>query len=380
MKKIYLDNAASTPMDAEVLDFMIAKLRESTGNPSSVHHHGRGLRNEIEKARKIIASELGCSPAEIFFTSGGTEADNMAIRGAIAAGCNHIITTAIEHHAVTSTVERLEADGKASVTWLPVDEKGNPDLIALEAALQQHPKSLVTLMHANNELGTMIDLVQIGELCEKYGAVFHSDTVQAMGNVTYNLSQMPLHMLSASAHKFYGPKGIGFIYVSALHKIPPMILGGSQERNMRAGTENVPAIAAMAFALQKCYQTLETKNAHLRDLKYYFKAQLEQHIPGVKFNGEIDPEKSIPTVLNVCFPAVSEEAMLLFNLDIAGISVSGGSACTSGSVHGSHVLHGIGLSEVDSANSIRFSFGIQNTKEELDICIAHIRECLAILA
>lgn len=380
MKKIYLDNAASTPMDGEVLDLMIQLLREGTGNPSSVHHFGRTLRNEIEKARKIIAQELGCSPAEIFFTSGGTEADNMAIRGAIAIGCKHIITTEIEHHAVTSTVERIEADGLATVTWLTVDEKGNPDLKALEAALAQHPRSLVSLMQANNELGTLIDLNEVGEICERYGAIFLSDTVQAMGNVRYNLSQMPVHMLSASAHKFYGPKGVGFIYVSAKHKIPSMILGGSQERNMRAGTENVPGIAAMAFALKKCYDNLETKNAHLRTLKYYMKDQLEKHVPGVQFNGETDPDKSIPTVLNVRFPATSEEAMLLFNLDIAGISASGGSACTSGSVHGSHVLHGIGLSESESANSIRFSFGLTNTLEELDFCIEKIRASLSIMA
>lgn len=377
MKNIYLDNAASTPMDADVVEYMIPLMRDLAGNPSSVHQHGRKLRNEIEKARKEIATTLGASPAEIFFTSGGTESDNMAICGAVKLGFTHIISSPIEHHAVLHTIDLLVREGRATVSWLSVDEKGNPDLGELEKALQENEKCLVTLMHANNEIGTKINLRQVGAICEKYDALFHTDAVQAMGKERYQLYDCPVHLISASAHKFYGPKGIGFIYVKGGVKLPSYILGGGQERNMRAGTENLPAICGMAFALKQLYTGFEDHLTHLQQLKDRMKARLESEVPGVRFNGETSAERSVPSVLNVCFPATGDEAMMLFNLDIAGISVSGGSACASGSVAGSHVVRGIGRSESEAANSIRFSFGKGNTIEEIDYAVEKVKECLA---
>lgn len=368
MKRIYLDNAASTPMDPEVVDYMIPFLKDFYGNPSSVHDHGRKLRAIIEKARKEIADMIGAAPAEIFFTSGGTEADNIAIKGVIRGmGITNVITTRIEHHAVTHPIEGCEKEG-INVTWLDVDSEGRPDLEQLDAVLAKNGqgKSLVSLMHANNEIGTILKFDEVGEICQRHGAMFHSDTVQSISNVRYNLSESPVHFITAAAHKFYGPKGVGFLYMKSGVEIPALICGGSQERNVRAGTENVAAIAAMAFALRKCYANFEKKNSQLRALKYYMKKELETRFPGVAFNGDMTPEGSIPTVLNVSFPGNADESMLLFNLDINGISASGGSACTSGSVVGSHVLKGIGCDPVKAANSIRFSFGVQNTTQEID--------------
>lgn len=377
--RIYFDNAASTPMDPEVLDHMIPIYRDMAGNPSSVHYHGRQLRAIIEKARKTVAETLGAAPAEIFFTSGGTEADNMAIKCTVEGlGIRHIVSTRIEHHAVTHPIEGLEKAGKISVTWLDLDGKGNPDLDQLERVLQDNPKSLVSLMHANNEIGTLLDIQKTGEICAKYGALFHSDTVQSMTQFKYKLSELPIDFVTASGHKFYGPKGVGFLYVRSGISIPSLICGGSQERNMRAGTENIASISGMAFSLKKCYDSFEKKDQHLQSLKNYMKARLENEIEGVSFNGETEAGKSIPTVLNVSFPGEETESMLLFNLDIAGISASGGSACTSGSVTGSHVLAGIGVKPAQSANSVRFSFGVMNTKEEIDLVIGKLKEILKI--
>jgi cysteine desulfurase len=349
---------------------MISILRNYHGNPSSVHDHGRRLRAVIEKSRKEIAQLIGAAPSEIFFTSGGTEADNMAIKGCAAHGIKHFISTRIEHHAVTHPLEELEAAG-SKVTWIPVDQAGFPDLDALRKALKEGPRAMVCLMHANNELGTLIDLEKIGEICAEYDAILHSDTVQAMAHVRYKLSEMPVHFITASAHKFYGPSGVGFIYMKSGMKIPSLICGGSQERNMRAGTENVAAIAAMAYALKKCYGNFSEKNTHLLDLKKYMWEGLKSRIPGVRINGTEDFSRAIPTVLNVSFPGEAD-GMLLFNLDINGVSASGGSACTSGSVKGSHVLAGIQLDPVRAGNSVRFSFGIQNTREEIDFALEKI--------
>jgi cysteine desulfurase len=378
MNRIYLDNAASTPMDPQVLEAMINVLRNYEGNPSSVHFHGRQQRALIEKARKEIAELIGAAPSEVFFTSGGTEADNLAIKGSVESlGIGRIVTTMIEHHAVTHTVEDMAKQG-IEVVWLPVDAQGFPDLATLEATLQRGPKTLVSLMHANNELGTMIDLDQVAAICARHGAILHSDTVQTMAHVRYKLSDMPVHFVTASAHKFYGPKGVGFLYIKSGTRIQPQICGGSQERNMRAGTENVAAIVAMAAALQKCYGSFQEKTTYLWKLKHRMGAGLERMIPGIQFNGAIEEGKSIPTVLNVAFPSQEEESMILFNLDISGISASGGSACTSGSVKGSHVLAGIGCSAARSANSVRFSFGVQNTEAEIDLALEKIGQFLAV--
>lgn len=376
--RVYFDNAASTPLAPEVLEAMMPYFTEIQGNPSSIHHHGRQVRAAVETARTTIAELIGANPSEIFFTGGGTEADNMAIRGSVFSyDLKHAISTEIEHHAVTHTLESLEKEGKIHFHKLSTDKRGNIDLNQLEGllALNDSP-SLVSLMHANNEIGTMINLKEIGELCKKYGALFHSDTVQTMGHVAFNLRELPVHFVTGAAHKFNGPKGIGFLYVKEDFKIPAMITGGSQERNMRAGTENVPGIIGMAKALQMAYEQLEEKTNHLLKLKNYLKNRLESEIPGIQFNGETEPEKSLATVLNVCFPGTDEESMLLYSLDIYQVSASGGSACTSGSNVGSHVLKGIGLSTIEAANSIRFSFGYQNNLSEIDYLIEKLKQIL----
>jgi cysteine desulfurase len=374
--RVYLDNAASTPLHPEVLQDMMPYLTEVQGNPSSVHYHGRQLKNAIESARKKIATLLHCSPAEITFTSGGTEADNLALRSAIL-GLNipHVITTRIEHHAVEYPLLALEKEGKVKIHWLDTDSKGNISLEQLESVLQNYSPALVSLMHGNNEIGTLLPLPEVGKLCLQYNALFHSDTVQTMGHLPFDLAQTPVHFITAAAHKFNGPKGVGFLYIRQGTLIPPMILGGGQERNMRAGTENVPGIIGMASALQRCYDHIQEKETHLIQLKQYFKTQLLSRFAGITFNGETDPGKSLSTVLNVCFPG-KEDLMLLFNLDISNVSASGGSACTSGSVHTSHVLHHIGLAEEKAVNSVRFSFGYQNTQEELDFVLLKLEEIL----
>ncbi len=372
--RIYLDNAASTPLDPEVFSHMQPWFLEHPGNPSSTHAFGRPLRNAIEAARRDIAKVIGAQTGEIFFTSGGTEADNLAIKGAVCGlGHKHIISSPIEHHAVTHTIENLVEKGDATVSWLNLDAKGNIDLAELESLLKAHPKSLVSLMHGNNEIGTLNDIQAIGALCEMHGAIFHSDTVQTMGNLPINVQEVNVHFLAASAHKFNGPKGTGFLFVRRGYKIPAQIDGGSQERNLRAGTESVASIVGMSAALQKCDRMMDEKQSKLWGLKQHMKSLLEASFPAVRFNGEIEPGKSLPTVLNVAFPCGEEDAMLLFNLDLAGIAVSGGSACNSGANIGSHVLRGIGADRSALINSVRFSFGAQNTKEEINQTVEKLK-------
>lgn len=376
---VYLDNAASAPMDREVLEVMLPYFCDTTGNPSSIHLNGRILRTAIEQSRKTIAGLLGASPSEIFFTGGGTEADNTIINGVIEKyGITRIISTTIEHHAVTHTIENLVKKGKVTATWLSVDNKGNIDLAELETVLAKSPRSLVSLMHANNEIGTMIDLVAVGEVCKKYDALFHSDTVQTMGHYIFDLAHTNVHYITGAAHKFYGPKGVGFMYVKSGFSIPAIIHGGSQERNMRAGTENVAGIVGMAYALEKCYRTLPEKSEKLWKLKNYMMEQLKTHIPNVYFNGETGKDLSIPTVLNVAFDCGEDDAMLIFYLDIKGISASGGSACTSGSDIGSHVLAALGLPPSLGRNAVRFSFSVLNTPEEIDFTILQLKDILKV--
>ncbi|MEM9932076.1 MAG: cysteine desulfurase family protein [Bacteroidota bacterium] len=374
-KHIYLDHAASSPMDKEVLEKMIPFLSSQFGNPSSTHAHGRALRTAIETSRRTVSKLLGVSPSEIFFTSGGTEADNTAIRGAVNQGVKHIITSPIEHHAVTHTVECLEKEGLISATYLSVDMHGHVSLEALEEELAQSPPSLVALMHGNNEIGTLYDLKAIGEICQKYDALFLSDTVQTIGKVPMNLSEIPVHFATASAHKFNGPKGVGFLYSQKGSSISPLLCGGSQERNMRAGTENVAAIVGMAFAFEKSIGHMEEKRAHLGRLRSYMKESLLSQFPSVVFNGDQREASSLPTLLNVGFPS-TDDLMLLFQLDIAGISASGGSACNSGAVAGSHVLASIGCAPEVTKNSVRFSFGSENTIEEIDYVLNTLKSIL----
>lgn len=375
--RVYLDNAATTPIDAEVLKEMYKVMETHYGNPSSIHGHGREVRTLIEKSRKTIANLLHTSPAEIFFTSGGTEADNTAIRcGIVDNGIKHAISSPIEHHAVIHTLEAMEKAGTIKLSYVDVDAKGNVDYDHLEKLLKDNDRSFVSLMHANNELGTLSDMHRVGDLCEHYNAIYHSDTVQTMGHYAHDLRELKAHFLVCAAHKLHGPKGIGFLHVNHKIKIKPFIYGGSQERNMRGGTENVYGIVGLAKALEMAYANMNEHQQYIQGLKSYMIDQLKANIPGIQFNGEIDPAKSLYTVLNVSFPCNDMADMMLFNLDIAGISASGGSACSSGTDIGSHVLNAIGNNA--TGPSVRFSFSKYNTKEEIDYTVSKLKElCMA---
>lgn len=379
MNRIYLDNAATTAIDKEVLEVMKNTMEFQFGNPSSIHAHGREVRTIIENARKSVAKLLNASPSEIFFTSGGTEADNMAINCAINDyGIKHAITSKIEHHAVLHTLEVLEKAGKIKLSYVNLDEKGHVKLDHLEELLANNERSFVSLMHANNELGNLLDLEQTGIICEKYKAIFHCDTVQTMGHYKHDLSKLKVHFITCAAHKLHGPKGVGFLFINKDIKIKPMIHGGAQERNMRGGTENVYGIVGLAKALEIAYAELEEHQNYIQGLKSYMIEQLRAAIPGIEFNGDVHPDKSLYTVLNVSFPASEMGEMLLFSLDIAGISASGGSACSSGSNVGSHVLTAIGSDSNRAA--VRFSFCKFNTKEEIDLVVQKLSEIVLVKA
>jgi cysteine desulfurase len=371
--RVYLDNAATTQIDQEVLKTMFSVMENHYGNPSSIHSHGREIRTLVEKARKLVANLLNTAPANIFFTSGGTEADNTAIKCAIEDfEIKHAITSRIEHHAVGHTLEHLEQQGKIKLSYVDVDAKGNINYNQLEVLLKDNERSLVSLMQANNELGTLTDIEKVGEICEKYDAIFHSDTVQTIGHYPHDLSKLKAHFIVCAAHKLHGPKGVGFLYVNPSIKIKPMIFGGAQERNMRGGTENVYGIVGLSKALEIAYVDMEAHQNHIQELKNYMKVELLNAIPEIGFNGETDSDKSLYTVLNVCFPKMDMADMLLFNLDINGISASGGSACSSGSNIGSHVLTAIGADP--ERPSVRFSFSKFNTKEEIDFVVGKVKE------
>ncbi|MET4083991.1 cysteine desulfurase [Pedobacter sp. UYP30] len=377
MDRIYLDNAATTPIDPLVIEEMTAVMKNHYGNPSAIHAMGREVRTLVEKARKSVAQLLHASPSEIFFTSGGTEADNMAIRGAVQAyGIKHAITSRIEHHAVEHTLDALLKNGEIDqLSFVDVDANGNINYLQLEELLKENGRSLVSLMHANNELGTLTDIQKVGDICEKYNAIYHADTVQTMGHYKHNVRELKAHFIVCAAHKLHGPKGAGFVFVNSNVKIPPMIFGGAQERNMRGGTENVYGIVGLAKALEIAYAEMEEHQTYIQGLKDYFKEKLIAEIPGVTFNGETAADKSLYTVLNVSFPAMDMGDMLLFNLDIHGICASGGSACSSGSNIGSHVLNGI---KADPERpSVRFSFSKYNTKEEIDFVIDKVKTVVA---
>ena len=378
MTRIYLDNAATTQLDEEVFKAMLPYMREEFGNPSSIHSYGRKVRTAIENARKMVAKYLNVSPAEIFFTSGGTEADNMAICKAVEAyGIKHAISSKIEHHAVEHTLSTLQKEGKIKVSWVNIDDKGNVDLKHLEELLKNNPKSLVSLMHANNEIGTLLPIKKVSDLCQTYDALFHSDTVQTMGHFKLDLQNIKIHFASCGAHKFHGPKGVGFIYINHSVKINPFISGGAQERNMRGGTENVTGIIGLAKAFELAHEQMEEHQIHIRGIKNYMIEQLKSNIDGIDFNGEVG-ENSLYTVLNCRFPKHEDAEMLLFNLDIAGIAASGGSACSSGSNQGSHVLRSLGI-DMDRP-SVRFSFSKYTTKAEIDLVVKKLKEIFTVTA
>ncbi|MCC7232120.1 MAG: cysteine desulfurase [Bacteroidia bacterium] len=370
--KVYFDNAATTPVDPLVVEAMLPVLHNQFGNPSSIHSWGREAKSVIEKSRKSVAHLLHVSPSEIFFTSGGTEANNTAIFCSVRdLGIRHVVTSAIEHHAVLHTLEELEKEGKIKLSKVRLNDRGKVDLEHLEELLRTHDRSLVSLMHANNELGNLLPLKKVSEICEKYNAVFHSDTVQTMGHYAFDLSQVKIHFVTCAAHKFHGPKGVGFLYINSEIKIHPFIFGGSQERNMRGGTENIYGIAGLARALEISNEGMEEHQKHIQGLKTYMADRLRETIPGVEFNGDT-LGNSLYTVLNVAFPKNENSEMLLFNLDIAGVACSGGSACSSGSSTGSHVIKAIyGNAE---RPSVRFSFSKYNTKEEVDLVVEKLRE------
>lgn len=375
--RVYLDNAATTPLDKEVFEAMTPYMLEMHGNPSSIHTHGREVRSAIEMSRKKVADLLNTSPSEIFFTSGGTEADNTAIRCSIETyGLTHAISSPTEHHAVLHTLEHLQKQGQIKLSMTEQDEKGNVDLDHFENLLRENPKSFVSLMHGNNELGNLLDIATVGEVCEQYGAIFHSDTVQTMAHYRHNLDQLKIKHIVGSAHKFHGPKGVGFLYINADHKIHPFIHGGAQERNMRGGTENVYGIVGLAKALEIGYRDMDEHQVYIQGLKERMKARLLEKIPGVSFNGEsANAEKSLYTVLNVSLPPSGDNDMLLFSLDIQQISASGGSACSSGTSIGSHVLSAI-KSDPDRG-AVRFSFSKFNTPEEIDYTVEKLAEQLS---
>jgi len=375
MQRIYFDNAATTPLDAEVLNAMMPYLTSHFGNPSSIYSYGRESRLAIENARKSVAKILNAHPAEIFFTSGGTESSNTAITAAVRdLGCKHIITSKIEHHATLHTVEHLYHSGEAALSYVKLLPDGHIDMDDLEKILaSSEEKCLVTLMHANNEIGNILDIHTVGNLCKLYNAVFHSDTVQTVGHFPFDLRNTPVHFITGAGHKFHGPKGVGMLYINENVKIKPFINGGSQERNMRAGTENLYGIVGFAKALEIATAQYENESAYIKSLKLYMLEQMKQHIKTVSFNG--DPlGKSLYTVLSVSFPKSEKTEMLLFNLDINHICASGGSACTSGADAGSHVIRAINNNP--NQVTVRFSFSKENTKEEIDIVVNKLKEII----
>lgn len=374
--RVYLDNAATTPLAPEVFEAMAPVLKNEFGNPSSSHFYGRQAKGSIEVARRTIAKLLNCQSSEIIFTSGGTEADNMALYSAVhQMGVKHIITSAIEHHAIGHTAEAIEKAGLARVSYVNIDAKGNVDLADLELLLQTEEKTLVSLMHANNEISTLLPLEKVSQLCRKYNAFFHSDTVQTMGHYPFDLQKLDIDFITAAGHKFHGPKGIGFLYINKKAKAQTIIHGGAQERGLRGGTENIYGIVGIAKALELAYEDVAGHQEHVQGLKSYMIEQLNAYFSDVYFHGETDPSKSLYTVLNVCFPKTEKTGMLLFTLDLKGVACSGGSACSSGAAKSSHVLEGINA-DLNRPNA-RFSFSRYTNKEEIDFALDMIREVFA---
>lgn len=369
--RVYLDNAATTPIAPEVAEVMIPLIQSEFGNPSSTHFYGRQAKALIETSRRSIAKHLNCSPSEIIFTSGGTEADNMALNTAVQSlGIKRFVSTHIEHHAVGHTISHLANTGNVEVKWLSVDSKGHIDLAELDSILSDGIPTMVSLMHANNEIGTLISLEEVSRICRKHNALFHSDTVQTMGHYTFDLSKLDIDFITCAAHKFHGPKGVGFLYVNKKVKVNSLIHGGAQERGFRGGTENVYGIVGLSKALDLAYDDVQSHQKYVQGLKSHMISKLTQLFPDVLFHGDIDENLSLYTVLNVCLPATEKAGMLLFTLDLKGVACSGGSACSSGSVKGSHVLEGINANP--NRPNARFSFSRYTTLDEIDFAIEQL--------
>ena len=372
--KVYLDNAATTPVAPEVFEAMTPILRNDFGNPSSTHLFGRSAKAIIEQSRRGIAKHINCQPSEIVFTSGGTEADNMAMFTSVTElGVKRIVTSRIEHHAVGHTACHIQNKYEVELVYVDIDGAGNVDLDHLSSILADtSKKTLVTLMHANNELGTLMPIEEVSRICRKHGAYFHSDTVQTMGHYTFNLQELDIDFLTCAAHKFHGPKGIGFLYINKAVYSKAFIHGGAQERGLRGGTENLHGIVGLAKAMDLAYSDLEAHQKHVFGLKQHMMASFQESFPDISFHGETTYENSLYTVLNVCFPETDKAAMLLFTLDLKGIAASGGSACSSGSTKGSHVLEGINANP--NRPNVRFSFSRYTTKAEIDYAVGQVAE------
>lgn len=380
MKKVYFDNAATTQVRDEVVLKVSEVLKNEFGNPSSTHSFGRTSKSILENCRKEIAAHFNVSAAEIFFTSGGTEADNLILNSSVRdLKVARIITSKIEHHAILHTIDALKSNYDLQVDFVELDANGMIEYSSLEGLLKDRSKTtLVSLMHVNNEIGNRLNLKRVADLCKENDALFHSDTVQSVGHYNLDFSEIPIDFAAVSAHKFHGPKGVGFAFIRKNSGLKPLIVGGEQERGLRAGTEAVYAIAGLNEALKISYKKIEEETNYIKSIKNYFKERLLQELPNVKLNGYCgDDNNSTYTLLNVLLPISSEMAtMLLFQLDLKGIACSKGSACQSGSVGGSHVLAEV-LSEEDMQKpSLRFSFSTYNTKEEVDYVIETLKEII----
>ena len=377
MKQVYLDNAATTPIDKEVIATIAEVMIDVYGNPSSSHQFGRKAKVVVEEARKSIAKHFSVTSGEVVFTAGGSEADNLILRNAVVnIGVERIIISKIEHHAVLHTVQALEKEFGIAVDYVDLDDKGRVKYEHLAELLKvTKNKTLVSLMYINNELGNILDIRKISSLCKENGALFHSDTVQGIGYYHIDLQQIPIDFMVASAHKFHGPKGVGFAIMKKGIGIKPMLIGGEQERGARAGTENVHNIAGMHKALDIAIDNLAADRKYIIELKNYFIEGLKSLVPNIVFNGCSDNlEESTYKIVNVRFP--KEIPMLLFNLDLKGIAASGGSACQSGSNKGSHVLNSILPENEAQKTSVRFSFSKYNTTEDLDYTLKMIKELI----
>lgn len=372
---IYLDNAATTPLDPQVLEAMLPYMTEHFGNPSSIHALGRKTKTAIERARRTVAQHLNASIGEIFFMSSGTEANNMVLRGAVRdLGVQHIITSPLEHHAVLHTVQALEKECGIQVHFIPFKSDGHINVVELDQLLRNIPSpKLVSLMHGNNEIGNLLDLVTVSEICQEQNAYFHTDAVQTFGYYPFDVQALKISFLTASAHKFYGPKGVGFLYINGDNFIEPIITGGAQERTMRAGTENVYGIVGLAKATEIAYANLTKDKTQITLLKHYLISELEQHIPNLTFNGDVKGASHYK-VVNASFPPDIATDLLLLNLDIAGICASGGSACSSGVDLGSHVLDALNIDP--NRINVRFSLSKYNTRKEIDTLILRLQEIL----
>jgi cysteine desulfurase len=377
MKKmqVYLDNAATTPMDVQVIEKMTEVMHDCYGNASAIHGQGRKAKAVVEMARKNIAKLLNCTSSELIFTGSGTEADNMALRCAVNdLNVTHIITSKIEHKAVLDTAMELQTKGLAKVSFVKLDVLGRADLDDLEKLSKENPGSLISLMHANNEIGTLNDIVAISKIARANDCYFHTDTVQTIGHYPIDLQDWDVDFVACSAHKFHGPKGVGFLYKNKSLRIRPIVTGGGQEGSMRAGTENVTGIAGLSKALEVAHRNIEVKIDTVRRIKTYFKKQLTHKIPAVCFNGDTSDEGGLYTVLNVSLPPSDSASTLLFMLDINGICASGGSACNSGAIGDSHVLNGI--NHPTNRSAVRFSFSKFTTRKEVDYAVEKLAELL----